>query len=47
MKEIILEWVNNVHRYGFYKVVYDNLGCIHFENDRADFESEAEFNYDM
>lgn len=47
MKEMIMQWVDNVHRYGYYKEVYDRLGCIHFENDKADFESEAEFNNDM
>lgn len=47
MKDLILSWTENVHNYGYYKEVRDNLGCIHFENDIADFESEAEYNREM
>lgn len=46
MTEMIKKWADNVHRYGFYKEVIKN-GCVSFENDNADFESEAEFNAEM
>lgn len=44
MKKTIINWCDNVYRYGFYKVTSDKNGAIKFENDKADFESEAEFN---
>ena len=44
MKEMIMRWYDNVTRYGYYNEITDDHVCIHFENDDADFESEAEFN---
>lgn len=46
MTEMIQRWTENVHRYGFYKEQIIN-GCVHFYNDKADFESEAEYNREM
>jgi len=40
----IAEWVDNVHRHGFYTMTIDCHGFIHIDNDAADFESEKEFN---
>lgn len=47
MKETINKWVDNVHRYGFYTEKTNSNGAIYFENDKADFESESEFNREM
>lgn len=44
MKEMILRWCDNVHRHGYYKECSDEMGATYFENDKADFESESEFN---
>ena len=37
MKDMLMRWYDNVTRYGYYKEITDDHGCIHFE-------SEAEFN---
>lgn len=47
MRDMIYQWVDNVHRYGFYTKVIRENGTISFVNDKADFESEQEFNQEM
>ena len=47
MKEMINSWIDNVHRYGYYIEKRNANGAIYFENDKADFENEAELNREM